>query len=76
MGRIQWWNIRKIISPVLDACNNSPHSTTKIQVLMNISKRAKKKSNYPKLKIGDNVRVPVVNKVKKRIYRQFQYENS
>ena len=48
------------MSPVLDAYNNSPHSTTKIapnkvnkenemQVLMNISKRAKKKSNYPKL---------------------------
>jgi hypothetical protein len=47
----------KIISPVLDAYNNSPHSTTKIapnkvkkdneiQVLMNIRKRAKKKSNY------------------------------
>ncbi len=44
----------KIINPVLDAYNNSPHSTTKIapnkvnkeneiQVLMNISKRAKKR---------------------------------
>ncbi len=58
-----------MISPVLDAYNNSPHSTTKIapnkvkkeneiQVLMNISQRAKKKSNYPKLEIGDNVRIP------------------
>ncbi len=57
--------------------NYSPHSTTKIapnkgnkeneiQVLMNISKRAKKKKgNYPKLAIGDNVRVPVFKKVKK-----------
>jgi hypothetical protein len=46
------------VSPVLDAYNNSPHSTTKIapnkvtkdndiQVLMNINKRAKQKSNYP-----------------------------
>jgi hypothetical protein len=44
-------NWSKIISPVLDVYNNSPHSTTKIatnkvnkeneiQVLMNISKRA------------------------------------
>jgi hypothetical protein len=56
------------VSPVLDAYNNSPHSTSKIapnkvnkyneiQVLMNISKRAKK-GIYPKLEIGDNVRVP------------------
>ncbi len=29
---------------------------------MNINQRAKKKSNYPKLKIGDIVRVPVINK--------------
>ncbi len=47
-------NWSKIVSPVLDAYNNSPHSTTKIapnkvnkeneiQVLMNISKRAKKR---------------------------------
>jgi hypothetical protein len=34
---------------------------------MNISKRAKKKSNYSKLEIWDNVRVPVINKVKKDI---------
>jgi hypothetical protein len=32
---------------------------------MNINKRAKKKSNYPKLEIGDNARVPVINKVEK-----------
>ncbi len=47
-------NWSKIISPVLDAYNISPHSTSKIapdkvnkeneiQVLMNISKRARKK---------------------------------
>ncbi len=34
-----------------------------IQVLMNISKREEKKSNYPILEIGDNVRVSVINKV-------------
>ena len=78
-------NWSKIISPVLDAYNNSPHSTTKIapnkvnkeneiQVLMNISKRAKKKSNYPKLEIGDNVRVPVINKVKKGYKDSFSME--
>ena len=56
------------MTPVLDAYNNNPHSITKlapnkvntdneIQVLMNISKRAKKKSNYPKLEIGDNAKM-------------------
>ena len=68
-------NWSKIVSPVLDAYNNSPHSTTKIapnkvnkdneiQVLMNINKRAKK-GTYPKLEIGDNVRVPIIHKIKK-----------
>ncbi len=48
-------NWSKIVSPVLDAYNNSPNSTTKlapnkvnkeneIQVLMNITKRAKKRN--------------------------------
>ena len=41
---------------------------------MNISKRAKKKSNYPKLEIGDNVRVPVINKVKKGYKDSFSME--
>jgi transposase InsO family protein len=65
-------NWSKIVSPVLDAYNNSPHSTTKIapnksnkeneiQVLMNITKKAKK-GTYPKLEVGDNVRVPVIHK--------------
>ncbi len=59
-------NWAKIMSPVLDAYNNNLHSATKIapnkvnkdneiQVLMNISKRAKK-GTYPVLNIGDNVR--------------------
>jgi hypothetical protein len=75
-----------MISPVFDAYDNSPHSTTKIapnkvnknneiQVLMNINKRAKKKkSNYPKLEVGDNVRVPVINKVKKGYKDSFSME--
>ncbi len=59
------------MSPVLDAYNNSPHSSTEIapnkvnkdneiQVLINICKE--QKQNYPKLEIGDNVRVPVINR--------------
>jgi hypothetical protein len=54
------------MNPVLDACNDSPHSATKIapskvnkdneiQVLMNISKRAKT-GTYPVLNIDDNVK--------------------
>ncbi len=59
----------KITTPELDAFNNSTHSITKIapnklkkeneiQVLMNI--REQKKNNYPRLDIGDHVRVPVI----------------
>ena len=77
-------NWSKIVSPVLDAYNNSPHSTTKIapnkvnkdneiQVLMNITKRAKK-GTYPKLEVGDNVRVPVIHKQKKRYKDSFSME--
>jgi len=77
-------NWSKIVSPVLDAYNNSPHSTTKIapnkvnkdneiQVLMNISKRAKK-GTYPKLEVGDNVRVPVIHKQKKGYKDSFSME--
>jgi len=77
-------NWSKIVSPVLDAYNNSPHSTTKIapnkvnkdneiQVLMNISKRAKK-GTYPKLEVGDNVRVPVIHKQKKGYKDNFSME--
>jgi hypothetical protein len=62
----------KIVSPLLDAYNNSPHSTTKIspnkvnkeneiQVLMNINKSAKK-GTYHILEIGDSVRVPVTQR--------------
>ena len=59
-------NWAKIMNPVLDAYNTSPHSATKIapnkvnkdnevQVLMNISKRAKK-GTYPVLNIGGDVK--------------------
>ncbi len=41
---------------------------------MNISKRAKQKSSYPKLEIGDNVRVPVINKVQKGYKDSFSME--
>ena len=77
-------NWSKIMSPVLDAYNSSPHSTTKIapnkvnkdneiQVSMNINKRAKK-GTYPKLEIGDNVRVPVIHKIKKGYKDSFSME--
>jgi hypothetical protein len=77
-------NWSKIVSPVLDAYNNSPHSTAKIapnkvskdneiQVLMNINKE-QKKSDYPKLEIGDNVRVPVINKIHKGYKDSFSME--
>ena len=77
-------NWSKIMGPVLDAYNNNPHSITKIapnkvnkeneiQVLMNINKRAKK-GKYPKLEVGDNVRVPVINKIKKGYKDQFSME--
>ncbi len=39
-----------------------------------MSKRAKKKSNYPKLEFGDNVRVPVFNKVNKGYTDSFSME--
>jgi len=78
-------NWSKIIGPVLDAYNNSPHSITKIapnkvnkdnqiQVLMNINNRAKKKNNYPKLEVGDNVRVPVIHKIHKGYKDSFSME--
>ena len=35
-----------------------------MQVLININKKAKK-GTYPTLDVGDNVRVPVINKVQK-----------
>jgi hypothetical protein len=77
-------NWAKIMTPVLDAYNNTPHSTTKIapnkvnednkyKVLMNISKKAKK-GKYPKLEVGDNVRVPVINKIHKGYKDQFSME--
>ncbi len=59
------------MSLVLYAYNNSPHTATKIapnkvkegngyQVLMNIQK-SEREIKYPKLEIGENVRVPVIH---------------
>ncbi len=72
------------MGPVLDAYNNTPHSATKkapnkvnkdneIQVTMNLLKRAKK-GNYAKLKIGDDVRVPVIHKQHKGYKDSFSLE--
>jgi len=77
-------NWAKIMGPVLDAYNNTPHSATKIapnkvnkdneiQVTMNLLKRAKK-GNYPKLNIGDDVRVPVIHKQHKGYKDSFSLE--
>ena len=41
---------------------------------MKIHKRANIKSFYPKLEVGDNVRVPVINKIKKGYKDQFSME--
>jgi hypothetical protein len=41
---------------------------------MNISNRAKTKSNYPKLEIWYNVRVPVIDNVNKRYKDSFSME--
>jgi hypothetical protein len=79
-------NWSKIMGPVLDAYNNSPHSITKIapdkvnkdnemQVLIHISKKAHQKvGTYSKIKVGDNVRVPFINKVHKGYKDQFSME--
>ena len=77
-------NWAKIMGPVLDAYNNTPHSATKIapnkvskeneiQVTINLRKRAKK-GNYPKLNIGDDVRVPVIHKQHKGYKDSFSLE--
>ena len=77
-------NWAKIMGPVLEAYNNTPHTTTKIapnkvnkenemQVLININNKAKK-GTYPTLEVGDNVRVPVINKVQKGYKNSFSME--
>jgi hypothetical protein len=74
----------KIMSRVLDAYNDRPHSTkqiapnkfnkdNEIQVLLNIDKRAQKGA-YPVLNIGDDVRVPVIHKVHKGYKDSFSME--
>jgi hypothetical protein len=77
-------NWAKIMGPVLDSYNNTKHSSTgiepnkvnkdnQLQVQMNISKRAKK-GNYPKINIGDDVRVPVVHAYHKGYKDSFSIE--
>ncbi len=72
-------NWAKIMDPVLDAYNNSTHSETKIapkkinkdyevQVLMNINKRAKRRT-FSVLNIGDDVRVPDIHKQQHKGYK-------
>ncbi len=74
----------KALSLIVDAYNQSPHTSTGIapnsieesnytQALMNIMKRAKSKS-YEPIAAGDTVRIPVINKVKKGYKQQWTYE--
>ena len=77
-------NWAKIMGPVLDSYNNTKHSSTgfepnkvnkdnQLQVQMNISKRAKK-GNYPKIEVGDDVRVPVIHAYHKGYKDSFSME--
>ncbi len=47
--------------------------SNEIQVLIIITKRAKK-GTYPKLEVGDNVRVPVIHKQQKGYKDSFSME--
>ena len=69
----------QFLKPVLDNYNNTKHSSTgiapndvdkknEIQIGMKLKERAKK-SHYPDLSEGDDVRIPVIHKVAKE-YKQ------
>ncbi len=77
----EWY---KIIPEVLDGYNSTPHTVTGIapidvteknsgDVLIKLLKRKKKKT-YEDIKEGDQVRVPVINKVQKGYKDQWTYE--
>ena len=77
----QW---AKIIPELLNAYNDTPHSSTKIapndinksneiEARMNIIKRSRKK-NYTKVNVGDEVRVPVKQKIDKDYKQHWTYE--
>ncbi|MFN9110961.1 MAG: transposase family protein, partial [Bacteroidota bacterium] len=77
-------NWSKILPIVVNADNNTPHSSTGIapndvnasnvmQAKLNMAKRAKRKM-YEPINEGDQVRVPKINKVKKGFKPQWKYE--
>jgi transposase InsO family protein len=77
-------NWSDVLDILVDAYNNTPHSSTKIapnkinqtnqlQARMNMLNRAKVK-NYEPLEVGDVVRVPIINKVEKGYKQQWSYE--
>ena len=77
-------NWSDVLDILVDAYNNTPHTSTgiapnkinqnnELQARMNMMKRAKTK-NYESLKVGDVVRVPIINKVEKGYKQQWSYE--
>lgn len=77
-------NWSDVIKVLLDAYNNSPHTSTKIapnkinnnnivEARLNMLSKAKKKI-YDEILEGDTVRVPVVHKVEKGFKQQWTYE--
>ena len=77
----EWY---KIIPDVLDGYNSTPHTVTGVapndvteknsgDVLIKLLKR-KKTKKYEDIKAGDEVRVPVINKVHKGYKDQWTYE--
>jgi transposase InsO family protein len=77
-------NWSKILPKIIDAYNDTPHSSTGIapndvnasnamQAKLNMAKRAKRKT-YEPVNEGDTVRIPKINKVKKGYKPQWSYE--
>lgn len=77
-------NWAKVIDVILEAYNNTPHSSTGIapnkiddgnlmEARMNMLRRAKTK-DYEDIHVGDMVRIPVKHKVEKGFKQQWTYE--
>jgi hypothetical protein len=73
-----------VVDILVDAYNNTPHSSTKIapneinssnimEARINMMKRSKTK-NYENIDVGDTVRIPVIHKVEKGFKQQWPYE--
>ena len=77
-------NWSDVVDILVDAYNDTPHSSTKIapnkinssnimEARMNMMKRSKTK-NYENINVGDTVRIPVIHKVEKGYKQQWSYE--